>query len=193
MGRLYILILLLPLFISCSDDEPLGPREILISNEWVSEKFIFQGIMYDSLIVHGMVTDTIERYEDDIYPGDVLRADSWMELTFNETFYWSYLMNNSYKKCVYCSDYIHIALNTFPFSGKYFLVNSNLETEKLVEGQWIPDLTYVIEFMEKDRIKIYNWLRFPVLSDDPELTITSINNVKVEPGNNLFDVVFRKK
>jgi hypothetical protein len=193
MNRLYVLVLLVALFVSCSDDEPLSPQEILISNDWVSEKFIYQGMEYDSLIIYGLVTDTIYSYLNDIYPGDILRADTWMELSFNESLYFNYLLNNSYHKCVNCSNFIHIYKNTFPFSGRYYLADSILETEKYINGVWNADTTYVIEFINNNRIKIFNWLSFPVAANDPELTITDINDMKVEPGDYPFDVIFRKK
>ncbi|MFC2123168.1 hypothetical protein ACFLU5_00030 [Bacteroidota bacterium] len=193
MTRLYVLVILLPLFISCSDDREVNPKEILISDNWVSEKFIFQGTEYDSLIVYGLVTDTIPSYVGDIFPGDMLRADAWMELKFSQTFYWSYLFNNSFYRCVNCSNYIHIYKNEFPSSGKYNLVENYLETEKIINRQWRPDTTYVIEFIENDRIKIYDWLSFPVPANDPDLSIFQINDLEVESGDYLFDVIFKKK
>ena len=192
MTRLYILIILFPLFISCADDKEVNPQEFLIANEWVSEKIIYQDNEYDSLIVYGFVTDTILSSVGEFFPGDMLRADAWIELTFNQSFYWSYLLNRSYYKCVSCSKYVHIYNNRFPSSGKYNLMENYLETQKLINRQWYPDTTYMIEFIEDNRIKIYDWLSFPVPADDPDFTITHLNDMEVEPGDYLFDVIFKK-
>jgi len=186
------LLLLVLLFYSCSEEPEPTPDEILTGDKWVSERFIYQGQEYDSLIVLATAKDTIDETIFIVYPGEQLRASSWMELWFYTPLdYQSTLRNKTSFKCVQCIDYLHIIVNDFPTIGRFSLVDEYLETEIKVKNEWEPDGQYKIEFMEHNRIRIDDWLTFPVLEDDPEVLITQINDFEVEPGGYTFDVIFK--
>jgi hypothetical protein len=149
----------------------------------------------DSIIVSAVATDTIYSSLFDVYPGDELKAHSWMELSFYETsLYKSNLNNMTYHRCVNCSEFVHILNNYFPTQGRYTLMEDDLLIEKWNERdyEYEQEAVYFIEFLENDRIRVTNWCRFPVVVD-PDIIITHINGFEVEPGDYLFDVIFKPK
>jgi len=197
ISRILFLLLCSGLWYSCNDveDEFDAPNayHLLTSKKWISEKFINDGIEYDSIELVANVIDTVTGIPI-AYPGDQFRAVVWMELLFTSDFlYFSERMNQSYLKCQDCKDFNPYYRNSERITGIYNLNENILETGLWKDGEWKFSEMFDIEIVNEDQIKIYKWIGIPLSGESSKIFVTHVNGVVSENKVYLFDVVFRSR